>query len=69
MEFWLVSFLVLDQPSLCQLADEETPTSTSGNLGTTGNNMPGEEDEVENYDDISSESLSFLYMFIIFVFS
>jgi hypothetical protein len=36
------------------LADEETPTSTSGNLGTSGNAAADDDDERENYNDISS---------------
>ena len=44
---------MLDNSSICQLADEETPTSTSGNLGGTVRNGL-EEDEDENYNDISS---------------
>ena len=43
---------LLDNPSLCQLADEETPTSDSENLGATGNSP--EDEESENYNDISS---------------
>ena len=46
-------FLVLDHPSLSQLADEETPTSTSRNLGTSERGVV-EEDE-EDYNDISSK--------------
>jgi hypothetical protein len=58
-------FLVLENPNLCQLADEETPTSTSGNLGTSGNDVLGEEDEeAENYNDISSENILKFSMFI-----
>ena len=35
--FRIISSLsALDSPNLCQLADEETPTSTSGNLGASG---------------------------------
>ena len=48
-----ISYLVLDCEAICQLADEETPTSTSDNLGTTKNNAQA--DESENYNDISSK--------------
>ena len=45
---------MLDNPNLRVLADEVTPTSTSGNLGASGN-----ADEIdldaEEYKDISSE--------------
>ena len=47
-----ISCLVLDCEAICQLADEETPTSTSDNLRTTKNNN-AEADESENYNDIS----------------
>ena len=40
---------LLNNPELCQLADEETPTSTSRNLANEDN------DEEENYEDISSK--------------
>jgi hypothetical protein len=48
--------LALDNPQLCQLADEETPTSTSGNLGTSGRAVVDDEED-EDYNDISSKSL------------
>ena len=48
---------VLDNPHLCQLADEETPISTSNNLGTT--NQALEDEEAEDYNDISSEKFPF----------
>ena len=50
---------VLDNPHLCQLADEETPTSTSNNLGTS--NQVLEDEEAEDYNDISSEKFSLNY--------
>ena len=43
----------LNNPQLCQLADQETPTSTSTQLRQT---MNEENDEIENYNDISSKS-------------
>ena len=43
---------MLNNSSLCQLADEETPTADSENLGTSGNSP--EDDESEDYNDISS---------------
>ena len=46
--------LVLDNPNLRVLADEETPTSTSGNLGASGN-AAEIDPEAEDYNDISSE--------------
>ena len=44
---------------MCQLADEETPTSTSGNLCTSGRVVANVDDEDENYNDISSKLCSF----------
>ena len=44
---------LLDNSSLCQLADEETPTADSENLGTTGNSP--DDEESEDYNDISSK--------------
>ena len=46
---------LLDNPNLCQLADEETPTSDSAHLGATGNVQEVDE-EVEDYNDISSKT-------------
>ena len=43
---------MLNNPNLAVLADEETPTSTSGNLGASGN---AADPEPEDYNDISSE--------------
>ena len=54
---FLVYFSVLDNPHLCQLADEETPTSTSANLGTSDRVIVDEESE--DYNDISSEVYTF----------
>ena len=45
---------MLDNPNLRVLADEETPTSTSGNLGTTGYALQEDDGEEEDYNDISS---------------
>ena len=44
---------LLDNSSLCQLADEETPTADSENLGASGNSPC--DDENEDYNDISSK--------------
>ena len=44
----------MDDSHLCQLADEETPTSTSGNLCTSARAVAGA-DEEEDYNDISSK--------------
>ena len=44
---------LLDSPHLCQLADQETPTSTTENLATS-DNMGFTDDESEDYNDISS---------------
>ena len=46
---------LLDNPNLCQLADEETPTSDSAHLGITGEANENDEEE-ENYNDISSKT-------------
>ena len=43
-----------NHPVLSQLADEETPTSTSQQLGVSADGV-GEEDEYEDYNDISSK--------------
>ena len=45
---------MLDNPNLRVLADEVTPTATSGNLGALGNADEIDPDS-ENYNDISSE--------------
>ena len=45
---------LLDHPALCQLADQETPTAVSANLGVTEAQGPMLDDEIENYNDISS---------------
>ena len=50
----IIILSVLDNPNLRLLADEETPTYTSGNLGTTGNAIQEDNDEEEDYNDISS---------------
>ena len=47
---------LLDNPSLSQLADEETPTADSDHLHATGLVQEGgEPDELEDYNDISSK--------------
>ena len=43
---------LLNNPELCHLADEETPTANSGNLELNGMQ---DDDEIENYNDISSK--------------
>ena len=57
----------MDNPNICQLADEETPTSTSSNLGTSGHGLQG--DEVEDYNDISSKRLSNFFNFFLMITS
>ena len=58
---------ILNNPALCQLADEETPTSTSSNLGTMLVAGPVLDDEVEDYNDISSiTSIDALYLNVMF---
>ena len=47
--------ILLDNPNLCQLADEETPTSDSANLGVTRNVNVLNDLEAEDYNDISSK--------------
>lgn len=44
---------MLDNPNIRLLADEETPTATSRNLGTSSNGVERDEEE-EDYNDISS---------------
>ena len=46
--------LVLDNPNLRLLADEETPTSTSGNLDASGH-AAEVDPEAEDYNNISSK--------------
>ena len=45
-----ISYL-LNNPAICQLADQETPTSTSAQLRQTLD----DDEEAENYNDISSK--------------
>ena len=52
----------MDHPSLSQLADEETPTPTSRNLGTSKRVV--EEDE-EDYNDISSKIDAMEYFWLL----
>ena len=61
LKFYEFLVSVMDNPNICQLADEETPTSTSSNLGTSGHGLQG--DEVEDYNDISSKRLSNFFSF------
>ena len=47
--------ILLDNPNLCQLADEETPTSDSGHLHVSGHPQGVVDEEAEDYNDISSK--------------
>ena len=47
--------ILLDKPNLCQLADEETPTSDSANLGATRNVNVLNDLKAEDYNDPSSK--------------
>ena len=49
---------LLKHPVLSQLVDEETPTSTSQQLGVSADGV-GEEDKYEDYNDILSKFETF----------